>query len=208
MDSKGKYDSHICNRISACRRAIYRMSSCGMSYPGLHANVKSYLWKSVGAPTLLYGSECIPMSSNNIKDISSTQGTIIKNVMGISKRSHHTNLLQALGIDKADNIVIQNSINFYNRLFKVDSPLLGLQCKFLSHYLETGKLISGTLIHKIVNYGFAPLDIIARQDKFRKSSQREDNGIVHSLRHLIFNDNYIKPWSDEYFLTKLLTRAF
>jgi hypothetical protein len=124
IDTQGRYDTHICNRISACRRSIFRLSSCGMSYPGLNANVKTYLWKSIGAPTLLYGTECIPLSKSNLKDINSTQGTIVKSVMGVSKRSHHTELLQALNIEKVDSVVTRNSLNFYNRLFKVDSPVL------------------------------------------------------------------------------------
>lgn len=210
IDRQGKYDSHVTKRVSACRRAMFRLSSCGMSYPGLHANVKSYLWKSVGCPTLLYGTECIPLSKSNAKDINSTQGTIVKNMLGISKRSHHTNLLQAVHIAKCDGTILRNCLNFYNRLFKVNSPVLSLQSKFLSSYLNTGELINGTILHKIVSHGYDPLEVIFCDKKFNNPScnSTTENGIVHSLRQLIFDDNYIKPWSEEYFLTKLLTKAF
>ncbi len=34
------------------------------------------------------------------------------------------------------------------------------------------------------------------------------NGIVDSLRTLLYEDNYLKPWSNEYLLVKLLTKSF
>ena len=95
-------------------------------------------------------------------------------------------------------------------MFKVNSPVLSLQSKFLSSYLNTGELINGTILHKIVSHGYDPLEVIFCDKKFNNPScnSTTENGIVHSLRQLIFDDNYIKPWSEEYFLTKLLTKAF
>jgi hypothetical protein len=207
IDTKGSYDKHISKRTSVCRRSMFRLSPYGMSYPGLHASVKSYLWKSIGAPTLLYGTDCIPLSSNNVKDLVSTQGSIVKNVLGLSKRSHHSNLLHALNADKVDNLIVRNTLNFYNRIFKVDSPVSSLQCKFLSSYICTGKLIKDTILYKIVNYGYSPLAVISRTERFH-SNVNKSNGIIDSLRYLIHHDNYVKPWSDEYFMAKVLTKAF
>ena len=207
IDNKGSYNSHVSKRISACRRSMFRLSPYGMCYPGLHASVKSYLWKAIGAPTLLYGSDCIPLSSNNIKDLISSQGTIIKNVLGLSKRNHHTNLMHALDIKKVDDMVMKNTVNFYNRIFKVDTPLSNLQYKFLSHYIATGKLIKGSILQRIVSAGHSPVNIMLKYRNVNSSSYA-DNGIVQSLKYLIHHENYTKPWSDEYFMTKMLTKAF
>ena len=56
--SNGSFTSHVNARCSAARRAIYRLSNMGMSYPGLHSHVKSYIWKTVGVPSLTYGADC------------------------------------------------------------------------------------------------------------------------------------------------------
>jgi hypothetical protein len=82
FDSSGKYSTHVQNRISASRRSMYKLSSVGFQYPGLHASGKSYLWKSVCSPTMLYGMDCIPLSATDIALLKSTQGTIIKKCHG------------------------------------------------------------------------------------------------------------------------------
>ena len=95
IDNKCSYKSHVDNRISACRKSLYRLSNCGMTYPGLHTNVKCYLWNSVGAPTLLYGMESIPLSDKDVKNLRTSQSNILKGVLGLSKRNHHSKLLLA-----------------------------------------------------------------------------------------------------------------
>lgn len=47
---------------------------------------------------MLYGMDCIPLSSSDISRVNSAKGTVIKNVMGLSKRHHHSQLLIALKI--------------------------------------------------------------------------------------------------------------
>ena len=183
--------------------------TCGMSYPGLCASAKSYIWKSVGVPTLLYATECIHLNSGNLRDFKSCQGTIIKQAMGLGKRRHHTNLLSALNIPSLEAVIKKNTLNFYKRIFKVESPLLELQSKLLSYYIKTGLTINGTLLHRIINYGYSPIEVMSKSEKIKVTNDLYDsNGIVHSLRFLIFNDNYIKPFSDEYMMVKLLTSSF
>ena len=155
----------------------------------------------------MYGFDCIPLSSRNIKDAVSVQGTIVKGVLGLGKRNRHSNLLQALNIDKVDKCIVKNTLNFYNRLCKVDSPASKLQCEFLSHYLKTGNTIEGTLIHKIVSFGYSPIDVMFKDCKINLP-QTTNNGIVDSLKFLLYHDNYVKPWSDEFYFVKMLTRAF
>ena len=89
----------------------------------------------------------------------------------------------------------------YNKLFKTESLVSNLQCKFHSYYISTGKTIQGKLIHKIVTSGYSPIEILFKEQKIKCISSRESNGIIESLNYLLFHDNYIKPWLDKYFLT-------
>ena len=79
IDTKGGYDTHFSKRIGACRKFMLRLSPGEMSYPGLNASFKTYLWKTVEVPTMLHGTECIPQSNSNLKEVISMQGTIRKN---------------------------------------------------------------------------------------------------------------------------------
>jgi len=76
-----------------------------MSYPGLNTNSKFHLYKTICLPVLLYGVDCLSVSVNNVSKIQSAQGNITKYVCGLSKRSHHSNFLQALGITGVNTLL-------------------------------------------------------------------------------------------------------
>ena len=85
-----------------------------------------------------------------------------------------------------------------------------LQSNLLSDYLKTGCTVKNTLIDKVVTMGFSPLSV-ALDTSFKcklSCKTQDDAGIVDSLQYLLFHDNHIQPWSDEYSLVKLLARAF
>lgn len=205
-ESAGSFTSHVNNRISACRKSMFKLSAIGFQYPGLHCTVKSYLWKTVGSPTLLYGMECISLTQSDINLLKTTQGNIIKNVMGQSKRSHHSQLLNGLKIPSVSDLLYKYTYNFYSKSFCIKSPVQHLQARFLAYYLLTGRLIKNTLLYKIVSSGINPLDCLYRFRKYHIEFQQ--NGVSDSLKYLTSHDNYIKSWSPEFLLVKLLMQAF
>ena len=102
------YTVHVDNRISNCRRSFYGLSSSEMCYPGLSSEAKSYIWKTVRSPVLTYGLECVYLNKTGINKLESLQGRCIKEAIGVSKRSHHSDLLTAMGINTVNNIVNKN----------------------------------------------------------------------------------------------------
>ena len=71
---------------------------------------KVHFYKTICYPTLLYGADCLSTSVNNVAKIHSAQDNIMTYVCGISKRSPHSNFLQALGITGANTL-----LNEYNK---------------------------------------------------------------------------------------------
>ena len=78
--SNVKYDIHINTRVQKCKRSMYALSNCGMRYPGLSSSTKSHLFRSVCQPTLMYGVECLNVTSKNSNDLNSAQGSVIKHI--------------------------------------------------------------------------------------------------------------------------------
>ena len=80
-----------------------------MSYPGLDSQSKAYLWKSVlvCAPCLTFGCDSLFLNECNEMKLDSTQGTLVKQCLGLGKRSHHSHLLGALDICKVNLIVLK-----------------------------------------------------------------------------------------------------
>ena len=50
-----------------------------------------------------------------IKKLENVQGSIMKRVCGIPKRSHHTQLLQSLNISSVNNMLLKSVTSLYNR---------------------------------------------------------------------------------------------
>ncbi|KAK2183797.1 hypothetical protein NP493_289g03007 [Ridgeia piscesae] len=49
--------------------------------------------------------------------LESAHGRLIKQSLGLSKRSHNIALLKALNIEKVEDIVTRNVLSLYNRIF-------------------------------------------------------------------------------------------
>ena len=76
----------------------------------------------------------------------------------------------------------------------------------LSRFLFYGKTVHGTLLDRIVSMGESPAKRAFNSQHVPKTSVTK-NGLVDSIRHLLFTDNFTKPYSHEHHLVHLLTTA-
>ena len=117
FNSKGKNTSHVDNRLNKSRQSFYSLNSLGMSYPGAAPEVQAHLYKSICQPVLTYGMECMSNSKDQFRRNESFQGRLMKQCLGLSKRSHNSAVLKAINIDKVQNIVNINVLSLYHRIF-------------------------------------------------------------------------------------------
>ena len=139
-------NSHTQCRIAKCRRAFHSLRDAGMAYPGCSSDVKSYLWKTICQPVLLYGSDCLNTSDQNMKTLDTTQGNLPKQALGFSKRCRSSTLFTARHVDKPSQLIRKNSALLLYRIMIVPSPVQDLNAYFLSLYVCRNILIPGTLI--------------------------------------------------------------
>ena len=205
FDNKCNGISHVKVRSTKCRRAYYSMSSVGMNYPGLSSDAKSYIWKSVCLPSLTYGVEAISINDQAIKQLDSLQGSLIKQCLGISKSSHRTHLCLAFKASMKE-IIKQRVLALWHSAFKTDSPTRDLCTYWLSIYVHAGKVVPGTLLSRVLKTGVSPTRAAFNHLVYK--SANETNGVTDSLHYLITHKNFIKPWSKEYAMAKLITRSF
>ena len=77
FDAKLDSCKHVKNRVRKCHQGVLKLSKIG-----LNSDVKAFLWNSIGCPLLSYGMESLSLSNTNIKILKTTQGNIIKRIMG------------------------------------------------------------------------------------------------------------------------------
>ena len=76
-------DKHTEKRLQKCRQSFFSLADIGMSYPGLDSPTKSYLWKTICAPTLVYGYDAISLRNSDLKSMKSLQGTLLKKAKSV-----------------------------------------------------------------------------------------------------------------------------
>ena len=103
FSENGKSMDHILDRITKCRKA---MNAIGYRNEELCPAVKAHIWESIGIPTLTYALSTSPISPGEMQLLESFQGTMIKSSLYLGKRSHHSNILQCLGIDTIQQLII------------------------------------------------------------------------------------------------------
>ena len=200
---------HVKKRVQACRRAMYGLTSVGCCYQGLSTDFKAHLYKTIGLPLVLYGIESVSLNQTLMKSLEFAQSNIVKNIMDFNKRSHHSNLLHAVRIDKVETSVIRGILSLWYRICQVDNTARVLSNAMLCDYRNSRHLIPGTLIHRVVDAGFSSIKCLSIEQQF--TAHRANNihdGIVNSLRHLVYHENFVKPYSEEDILATLLVKAF
>ena len=126
--------------------------------------------------------------------------------MGFPKRSHHTALLQAVHIDDVMSSVTRNTLSLWWRLFQVDNAARKLQIKLMKELYNGNGLIPETILKRVVSAGFSPIkSLFTKQLNVNPEVNSPRDGVVDSLRYLICNENFIKPYSEEHVLATLLT---
>ena len=198
FDSTLDSNKHVKNRVRKCQQGTFGITSIGLSYPGLDSDVKAFLWKSIGSPLLAYGMESLALSNGDLKVLKTTQGNIIKRIMGLNKRSHHSKLLKALKVPSMEDVIQKNSLGLFRNIFKTETPARELQSIFLARYIINGSTTKGTLLERVLKYGGNPLDIIFNKQTFKCmecESFIDDDGITDSLRYLFSGVNLILTWN-------------
>ena len=208
FSSNGKASLHVDKRTQSCRQAFYNLGEIGMSYPGLDSMTKAHLWRTVCNPSLVYGCDSFSLSNRDVQKLESTQANLLKQALGLRKRSHHSNLLQALHVQKVSDVITKNTLSLYYRIFTVDTPTRDLCTELLNMYITKGKIIDGTILSRVRNSGHSPVLAAFNKCNLPHNYHSVEDGVVSSLRYLLCHENYIKPYSSEHLLAVLLTRAF
>ena len=131
-----------------------------------------------------------------MRRLESAQGKLIKQSLGLSKLSHNTALLKALNIEKMEDIVNRNVLSLHNKIFKMERPARRLMQHLLSRFIILcyGETVPGTLLDRVVSMGESPSKRAFNYQHVPESSATND-GLVDSIRHLLFTDNFTKPYS-------------
>ena len=147
-------------------------------------------------------------SKDQFRRMESIQGRLIKQCMGLSKRSHNSAVLKALNIDKVQNIVNRNVLSLYHRILKIESPARSFMHFLLARYISYGTTVPGTLLDRLVSIGESSLKWVFRKCGHKEFILKDGiEGHVDSIRLLLHSRNYVDRNSEEQCMLRLLTTS-
>ena len=150
-----KNSTPVNDRIQKWYRSFYSLRNVGFSYPGVHSDVKSNMWKTMCQPVL---DRIVSISVAQILKLWKPPNVkIITQSLGLSKYSRNTNILQAQNSNKVSHNIIHNTLSR-----GIDCSVLNL----LKYYVRTCMQIFSTgntycpmksPLYRIVDSGCSPL---------------------------------------------------
>ena len=92
----------------------------------------SATWSNIAIPSIMYGTEMIPFSETNIKELEKAQNQVAKYALGVPIGTPGVCAQIELGFEPVRQVLYQNQLKFYSRLLKMDSSRWVKQA-FLDH---------------------------------------------------------------------------
>ena len=96
LSSDGKYINQVDSR--RCRKSYFSFNNVGTPYLGLPVDLKLHFWHTICRLILIFGLETVYLNRAMYIKLELLQGTIVKAFLGLSRYSHHSKLMTALGI--------------------------------------------------------------------------------------------------------------
>lgn len=97
----------------------------------LASETRAYLYKTLARPVLIYGLEPFVMTANDKKIISTTEGNLVKGLLGLSRNLRAKHLLAAVNVDPIANKIKVDKLYFILQLNKND-----LTRKLMNHMMS------------------------------------------------------------------------
>ena len=111
-----------------------------------------------------------------------------------------------MAVPRVKDILKQKTVSLFKDICRVEGPASDICLELLKLYVTSGQCIPGTIIHRIVEYGESPVHCLFK--KMRVVPVYKEDGIVDTMKYILCHNNFIKPYSVEKDILRLLTRAF
>ena len=116
LNNMNNNSTHLNNRKKAFFSAKAKITNLGLTDSCLHPLTRVKMYPIYLRSMLLYGSECYSFNDNEIGNLSKLESNCIKDLAGLSRRCHNTNILSALRITSTEKQLKINKLNAYVRL--------------------------------------------------------------------------------------------
>jgi hypothetical protein len=118
MNDKLSYKEYPHFKRMVILRTYHLVKKLGLETKEMSHRLKSHLFKCYVRPMLYYGIENIYLHKNEINKIQTLESQIVKQMLGVEKRTRSTQLLNSIGVEPVAEKIKVIKLGFVKRLFK------------------------------------------------------------------------------------------
>jgi hypothetical protein len=118
IDGDIKAAEHVEEKVVSTVSAFNSMRKIGITNFSTSYSLKSFIYKVYCRPILYYGVENLRLLKGDTKKIQSTEATLIKYALNLSKTSRTNKLILAMNLEPAIERIERIKLNFFMRIMK------------------------------------------------------------------------------------------
>ena len=204
--SNGSNKLHLEKRRQVAMGALPRLNKLGFNKRELDPKVKGSLYHTFFRSKLLYALENANLSGNDIKELTTLEGKIIKHSFGLHKFCHTEPLLDLMGISSIKTLIKKRNLTFLRQLITNDlTKSLVLKNlpgnpheKFLNDIIDFDTMPDEEKTSKIRTKILNDLNVILNDEKKRKNEQSYYKDIIEHIAPKIKSNRWHELF--EYYL--------
>jgi hypothetical protein len=100
------------DKFKKVNKSVFSLSYLGLSPKGISASLKSFIYKTYCLSQFTYALETTTLNKSTRNFLNVTQNNIIRQILGLKKFCHMSNVLKCLQIHNFDTLYIKTKLSF------------------------------------------------------------------------------------------------
>jgi len=116
IDNKLNFSGISIEKFSKVQKAVYSLSFLGLKPNSISPHLQSFIYKTYCLSQFTYGLETTVLNKETRNYLNICQNNILRQILGIQKFCHMSNILKSLKIFNFDDLYIFSKLSFLNSI--------------------------------------------------------------------------------------------
>jgi hypothetical protein len=116
INSSLDYNTTACENFKIVQKTIFSLTYLGLTPIGVSPALKSFLYKTYCLSKFTYALETTILNKLTINQLNINQNNLIRQILGINKFSHMSNILQCMRIHNFEDLYILSKLSFLDTI--------------------------------------------------------------------------------------------
>ena len=141
FDNSLNFEKMAVEKFKKVNKSVFSLSYLGLTPNGISTSLKSFLYKTYCLSQFTYALETTTLIQKTIKTLNINQNNIIRQIFGLKKYCHMSNILKCLKIHDINNLYIKSKLSFLESIKnnEISLNLFNFLCQDLNNIKKNSK---------------------------------------------------------------------